>query len=227
MPDTDHGSTSYEYELRSRPQDGQVQYDYQSSGAPYEKKKMSTPALVIMIVSIVIGSSILITIVLAGILYMRVISITDTDCNCIPMTFEVEDAPNKNDTVGCFFLIRAAEGVDLNPMRYTFYVAQEGFSPKKLNLSFRDYSPNGTPVGGDRNATYRYDYKVLDGRWPDMATEEDRERWNDGESIGFDMPTEDMGIDVVDGNVYEVLIKNRENDILYRGTFVYKGPCRG
>jgi len=136
----------------------------------------------------------------------------------------VKDGPNMNNTTGCFFTIRAEAAVDIDPMRYTFWVAEEGFSPKQMDFQFRDYSPNGTPIGGDRNATYRYDAAIKSGRWPDMPVEEDRERWNDGEFIGFDMPTDDMGIHIVSGNNYEVLIKNPNNDIIYRDTFKYKSP---
>jgi len=142
------------------------------------------------------------------------------------MKFSVEDGPNENDEVGCFFLIRAEKGVDLDPSEYTFWVAEDGRSPQKLNFQFRDYSQDAmkVPEGGDRNATYRYDSSIKSGRWPDMPAEEDRERWNDGEYLGFDMPTEELGINIINGNVYEVLIKDPNRDIVYRDTFVYKEP---
>jgi len=239
MTDTEYGSTSNVYDPRPQPQgervqfeydprpqspDGQMQYDYRSSGPPPGKKKMSTAALVIMIVSIVIGAAVLLSIIVAGIMYMWVISLADTEGDVSIMKLTVEDGTNENDEVGCFFLIRAERGVDINPKIHTFWVSEEGRSPQKLSFAFRDYSQDGEkiPEDGDRNATFRYDNSIKAGRWPDMPVEEDRERWNDGEFIGFDMPTEEMGIDIVEGNKYDVMIKDPNNEVIYRDTFVYK-----
>lgn len=144
------------------------------------------------------------------------------------MKFSLQDGFNSAenpDTVGCFFLIRAEKSVDIDPSEYTFWVSEDGYSPKKLDFSFRDYTQdeNMTPLGGDRNASYRYDDMIRQGRWPDMPKETSYERWTDGEYIGFDMPEDSMAIDVISGNKYEVIMKDPNNEIVYRDVFIYKG----
>ena len=152
-----------------------------------------------------------ITVVLAGVLYMWVISLADTDEGVSIMHFTVEDGNNKADTKGCFFLIRAGKGVDIDPKRHAFFVAEKGYSPKKLETSFREYkdsAPYGPdPNSGDLNKTYDWT--------------QDGDLWSDQEYIGFDMPKESMGIDPSDGNVYEVLIKNPKGEVIFKDTFVY------
>jgi len=167
-----------------------------------------------------------ITVVLAGVLYMWVISLADTEGDVSIMKFTVEDGTNEDANVGCFFRIRAEKGVDINPKTHTFWVAEEGRSPVKLDSKFRDYSQDAMkrPEGGDRNASYRYDSAIKAGRWPDMPVEEDRERWNDGEYLAFDMPLEGTGISIVSGNNYEVTIKSPNNDIVARESFKYQAP---
>ncbi len=122
------------------------------------------------------------------------------------MHFTVEDGNNMDDTYGCFFLIRAGKGVDIDPSRHSFFVGEKGFSPKKLGFSERRYD-EGKPVGGDRNGTYD---------WTNEGP-----LWSDGEYIGFDMPKESMGIDPVDGKIYEVLIKNPGGEVIFKDSFVY------
>jgi len=119
----------------------------------------------------------------------------------------VVDGTNIDDTYGCFFLLRAGAGVDIDPSRYAFYVSEKGYSPHKLDLEVRTNDNLGNPTGGDRNGTYDW---TVDG-----------ELWSGGEYLGFDMPTEDMGIDIVDGNIYEVMIKNPKGVVIFRGSFVY------
>ena len=167
-----------------------------------------------------------ITVVLAGVLYMWVSSLARIEEGPDIVAFSLQDGPNESDTVGCFFLVRAEKGIDLNPGKHSFWVTEEGYSPRRLDFSFRDHSQDSmrTPEGGDRNATYRYDERVKEGRWPEMPSEDRNERWTDGEYLGFDMPCDDMGIDVLTGNKYEVMIKNSNNNILWRDTFVYKAP---
>ena len=170
-----------------------------------------------------------ITVVLAGVLYMWVISLADTGGSVSIMKFSLQDGSNSAahpDDVGCFFLIRAEKSVDINPKKHTFWVSEDGFSPKKLSFEFRDYDWQINPKveGGDRNATYRYDDKIEEGRYADMPIETDNERWTDGEYMGFDMPQDDKGIDIVSGNKYEVLIKDPNAEIIYRDTFIYKAP---
>ena len=124
--------------------------------------------------------------------------------------FEIDiivDGTNIDDTYGCFFLLRAGAGVDIDPSRYAFYVSEKGYSPHKLDLEVRTNDNLGNPTGGDRNGTYDW---TVDG-----------ELWSGGEYLGFDMPTEDMGIDIVDGNIYEVMIKNPKGVVIFRGSFVY------
>ena len=152
-----------------------------------------------------------ITVVLAGVLYMWVISLADTSEGVSIMHFTVEDGTNKDDTHGCFFLIRAGKGVDLDPMRQSFFVAEKGYSPKKLDNADREYKlsdPYGPdPDSGDLNTTYDW---TSDG-----------DLWSDQEYIGFDMPKESMDIDPTDGAIYEVLIKNPKGEVIFKDTFVY------
>jgi len=198
------------------------QNDSKTSPSSSAKKKIITAVKIILMVYIVS-----IPVVFVGVQYLDINPILPPpDEHICIMRFSVEGSPNESDTVGCFFRIRAEMSVDIDPRNHTFWISEEGDMPVVLNFSFRDYSTDTLKIaeGGDRNATYRYDDSFTSGRWADLPAEEDRERWTDGEYIGFDMPTEDMGIDIVSGNNYEVLIKNPENDIICRETFKYQEP---
>jgi len=137
------------------------------------------------------------------------------------ITFEVKDGVNKDAEQGCFFTIRAVKAVDIDPTIYHFYVAEQGKSPKALNFDFRDYEDLGendlTPVGGDRNKSCR-----IDGKMENMNAEAAGSMWSDGEYIGFDMPMASMGIDIVEGNVYDVMIKDPNMEVVYEGDFIYQ-----
>ena len=153
-----------------------------------------------------------ITVVLAGVLYMWVISLADTDEGVEIMYFTVEDGTNINSERGCFFLIKAGKGVDLDPSRYSFYVTEKGFSPHSLDFNKRLYN-DADPYGprldsGDLNGSYNW--------------KEEGDLLSDGEYIGFDMPMPDMNIDIQEGNLYEVMIKNPKGERVYSDTFVYK-----
>ncbi len=165
-----------------------------------------------------------ITVVLAGVLYMWVISMADTGGDVSIMAFEASDGVNKDEVHGCFFTIRAVKAVDIDPSKYSFYVTETGRSPKKLDFAFRDYEDQGeddlSPVGGDRNKSYRYD----DKNWKieDKNVEATGSSWSDGEYIGFDMPMASMGINIEKGAVYEVMIKDPNQEIVFTDTFVYQ-----
>ena len=157
-----------------------------------------------------------ITVVLAGVLYMWVISLADTDEGVDIMYFEVDDGTNLDNTHGCFFILRGGKGVDIDPSKYSFYISEVGYSPQKLNFALREYKEDDPYdpkyESGDRNGTYDY------------RTEGDM--WSDGEYIGFDMPMtknneRPMSINIKSGNVYEVMIKNPKNEKVYADTFVY------
>jgi hypothetical protein len=149
---------------------------------------------------------------------------TNGDVDVEVMAFEVWDGVNKDSEQGCFFAIRAVKSVDIDPTKYFFYVAENGLMPKALDFDFRDYQNLGedelNPVGGDRNKSYRYDDKnwKIEG----MKVEQTGSKWSDGEYIGFDMPTASMGIDIVEGKTYEIMIKSPDIEIIYTGTFVYQ-----
>jgi len=164
-----------------------------------------------------------ITVVLAGVLYMWVISMADTEGDVPIMAFKAADGVNKDAEHGCFFTIRAVKSVDINPSTYFFFVAETGQSPKALDFSFRDYQDQGedelTPVGGDRNYTYRYDDK--NWKTEKMNVEAPGQMWSDGDYIGFDMPMVSMGIDIVQGMEYEVIIKDPNGGVVYTGDFIY------
>ncbi len=165
-----------------------------------------------------------ITVVLAGVLYMWVISMVDPNEKPSIMIFEVTDGVNKDSEHGCFFKIRAVSEVDIDPTRYFFTVSESGQSPKSLDFRFRDYEDQGedelTPVGGDRNKTYRYDEK--NWKIENMNVEGPGQMWNDGEYIAFDMPMARKGVEIDKGSEYEVMIKNPNHEIVFRGTFVYQ-----
>ena len=134
----------------------------------------------------------------------------------------IEDGNNTDSKHGCFFLIRAEKAVDINPNMCTFWVAEDGHSPQKLDFRFRNYSTDALrrPEGGDRNATYRYDGTPKSGRCPNMPPEGDNERWTEGEYIGFDMPPGNMDMNIQDGSNYEVFIVTPEAKWRL-GKFVY------
>ncbi|MDP6155412.1 MAG: hypothetical protein QF682_04640 [Candidatus Thermoplasmatota archaeon] len=139
------------------------------------------------------------------------------------MSFDVGDGANRDAYRGCFFTIRAKQNVNIDPSKYFFYVTEQGHIPKALEFGFRDCQDQGeddlTPVGGDRNKSYRYD----DKNWKveNMNVEATGQMWSDGEYIGFDMPKKDMGIDIEEGKRYEVMIKDPSNIVVYQGAFVY------
>jgi len=126
---------------------------------------------------------------------------------------KVEDGPNVDDTHGCFFLLRAGRFMNIKAQDYTFFVGEEGKPLVELDWDYRYHDGNGTPHGGDRNYTY-----------PPTFTDEDP-YWQESEYIGFDMPTKDMGIEIVDGEVYVVLIKYPPGAPAFQDTFVY--TCQG
>jgi len=140
------------------------------------------------------------------------------------MAFDVRDGVNKDEIHGCFFTIRAVKGVDIDPSKYFFFVTEHGYSPRALDFSFRDYQDQGeddlTPVDGDRNKSYRYDDK--NWRVENMNVEATGQMWSDGEYIGFDMPMTSMGIDIEEGGIYEVMIKDPSMQIMYIGDFIYQ-----
>ena len=152
-----------------------------------------------------------ITVVLAGVLYMWVISLADTDEGVDIMYFSLEDGVNKDEKSGCFFLILAGKGVNLDPSRYQFFVSEKGGSPHLLDFNEREYKDEDphVPISntGDLNKTYD---------WTELG-----DLWSDGERLGFDMPMEDMNIDIVPGNEYEVMIKNPKGEKIFNKAFVY------
>ncbi len=125
---------------------------------------------------------------------------------------KVEDGNNINDTHGCFFLLLSGSGVDIDPKEHSFFVAEGGLSFSQLDFGFRYYNEDEdqTPYGGDRNAS-----------GCPICENFDENNWQEGEYIGFDMPTRDMGIDIVDGNIYDVMIKDPGGNVIYRDSFVY------
>ena len=157
-----------------------------------------------------------ITVVLAGVLYMWVISLADTDEGVDIMYFTLEDGQNQGEERGCFFVLRAGKGVSIDPSRYTFSVGEKGYSPQELDFGLRVYN-DADPYGplfssGDRNSSYNY--------------KGEGDLWSDGEYLGFDMPMKNnpsrpMNIDITSGNIYEVMIKNSKGEMIYSDTFVY------
>ena len=128
------------------------------------------------------------------------------------LSLNIDDGNNIDATRGCFFLIHAEEGVNIDPNEYSFFVAEYGYSPKKLDMNIRAYmdaAPYGPdPSSGDLNRTYDW---TLDG-----------ELWSEREYIGFDMPKDNMGIRIRDGVIYEVNLKNPKGTVVYRDTFIYR-----
>lgn len=135
--------------------------------------------------------------------------------------FNVADGNNTDNEHGIFFTIRAKRYVDINPSIYSFFVNEKGHPSKQLNFSFRSYVDIGEevliPVGGDRSKQYRYDVKEESD-----TAEADNNYWSDGEYLGFDMPMTSMGIDIVEGKVYGVMIKDPNNEIIFIGEFEYQ-----
>ena len=139
------------------------------------------------------------------------------------MVFKLRDGVNEDSEHGCFFTIRAKQAVDINPTKYYFFVSEDGQSPIALDFGFRDYEDQGeddlSPVGGDRNKSYRYDEK--DWKIENMNVEATGSMWSDGEYIGFDMPKASLGIDIKEGKTYEVMIKDPSMEVVFVGVFKY------
>ena len=173
------------------------------------------------ILGIVLGAVFLVGAIIAAIVLFialdddsgsSIYDLADTDEGVDIMYFEVNDGTNIDEERGCFFLIRAGKGVDIDPSRYSFYVTEKGFSPHLLDFTKREYN-DADPYGprldsGDLNGSYNW--------------KEEGDLLSDGECIGFDMPMPDMNIDIKSGNMYEVMIKNPKGERIYSDTFVYK-----
>jgi len=195
-------------------ENNQVPSTSQTSGLTDPEVKEGIPRSEMKII-IVIGIVVVLFLsVLMGVLYMWAPTPIVSDEGISVMHFTVEDGHYQGPTQGCFFLIRAGHGVDIDPYRFTFYVCEKGSSPKKLDTNFREYMVNPPyrpdPNSGDLNRTYDWT--------------QDGELWSKDEYIGFDMPMEDMGIDITDGNVYEVTIKDPKGEVIFKDTFVFVIP---
>jgi len=144
------------------------------------------------------------------------------------MAFELSDGVDHQGEYGCFFKIRAIIGVDIDPRDCQFKVAEYGQSARNLEfLQWRYYSDDGmhSPKGGDRNMSYRFDQELPltnshTGTDPGNYEAAD-ERWEDGEYIAFDIPKASLGIDIVDGKKYEVIILDPEGDQIFCYFFRY------
>ncbi len=175
-----------------------------------EKEGISPGIRVFIRVVVVLVVIALIAGVLGTALYAWVIYLAEPYEEKETLHFTVEDGNHKDATHGCFFLIRAGKGVNIDPYEYSFYLSEKGHTPKKLDMRFREYEdtpPYGPdPNSGDLNKSYEW--------------RQDGELWTEGEYVGFDMPTEDMGVKVHMG-VYEVTIKNPRGEIIFKDTFLF------
>lgn len=203
-------------------QQGQVDQQFQAvpMGPPSQEEKKGMPTWGIVL--IVVGSIFVLGVIIfvaASVMYMWSTGMAETEGSVSIMSFDVKDGVNMDEEHGCFFTIRAKRSVDIDPTKYSFYVSEEGGAPKKLDFAFRDYQDQ-TPAGGDRNKSYRFD----DKNWKieDMNSEAAYALLSDGEYIGFDMPKANMRMDIEEGNVYEVLIKDPGMTVVYEGAFVYQ-----
>ncbi len=164
---------------------------------------------------IIVVGVILAIFIFSGLIYMWNLELAEISAGPREPFFLVKDGNNTDAEHGCFFELTAVRYNDFDPRGYSFYVGNNNNNntlPKILDFSTRTYSDNGTPMGGDKNSTI--------SNYTDYTNDE-YQRCGKGEVIAFDMPKKDMGIDVVDGNIYEILIKDPENFIIYRDTFVY------
>jgi len=132
------------------------------------------------------------------------------------MKIDVLDGYNIDEERGCFFILLACKRVHIDPSEHTFWIAEEGKTPKILSFEFRHYGQDGnwTPRGGDRNKTYVYEGS--------SESEKDGGIWEAGEAIAFDMPLRDLELDIKDQTVYEISIRNKYQFVLWQGEFVYK-----
>ncbi len=127
----------------------------------------------------------------------------------IRLRASIEDGNDTDSKHGCFFRLKAGNGTNVDPRDYWFMVSVKGYSPRKLNISFREYANDScsTPFGGDLNSSFDWN--------------EDDMRWTEGEYIGFDMPMDKVNLTVQDGMTYEVIITN-PGIFTWRGEFVYR-----
>lgn len=146
--------------------------------------------------------------------------------NAIELGASPEDGMNKDETMGCFFTLRLvfcgpSEAADPHEYSYWVGVKDEEDSFVELNSDFRSYDSAGNPVGGDRNSSFRYDGKAPG---EDTGPEADTELWEKGEYIAFDMPKAGSGLDILDGNLYTVMItfKDMKEAKLNLVDFVYR-----
>jgi len=143
---------------------------------------------------------------------------------------EIMDGDNIDNYRGCFFIIRAGKGVALqNVDEFCFKIAMGSLSPRCVSIrEWRWYSDDGnmSPRGGDRNMTYRFDTKTFDGNYIHSSDpgnyEERNEKWEEGEMIGIDIPSHNIGLPIIDNKVYTVQMFDLQGELLYTGTFRYR-----
>lgn len=122
----------------------------------------------------------------------------DGGCGSVEILhIKIIDGNNTNSEEGCFFVLLAEKGVDIDPSKYSFYVSKLQYSPNKLDLN--EYRNNTV-------TNYTADGNNI---------------WNEGEIIGFNMPKEDIDIEINDGMQYDVLIKNSKSENVFRNDFKY------
>ena len=128
------------------------------------------------------------------------------------MDIDVLDGYNIDSEHGCFFILYAGKGVQMNIDKYSFWVGEKGESSKKLDIDFRRYAQdtNQTPLDGDRNSSYLY-----------SGDREVGGIWGLGQAIAFDMPRRNLGIEIEDGKIYMICIKNKNRDVIWHGEFIY------
>jgi flagellin-like protein len=140
-----------------------------------------------------------ITVVLAGVLYVWVTSLSEPSSNKLEtLSATVKQGPG-NLTSGCLILIEKGSGESVKHQNYIFRVGK-----KDGNLITLRWSQDG-------NISYPLDsgQRTNDGDW-----------WDTKEIMGFDGPA---GLEVGEGDVVEVHIVNLETgSVVYFDSFIYK-----
>lgn len=140
-----------------------------------------------------------ITVVLAGVLYVWVTSLSTTEDTVETITGTLKQGGG-NATEGVFFTLNKGSGKGVEIADYTFRVGEKGKTLIVLKWP------------ADGNSTYSIDsgQKPEDDKW-----------WDAAETVGFDAPTQLENIG--DGSEIEVKIKNEETgQIVFSNTFTYR-----
>ncbi len=158
----------------------------------HEDDKAVSPVIAVILM-------VAITVVLAGVLYVWVTSLSSTEDTVENIVAQIGQGEG-NLTEGSFVIVTKGSGEGVKIADYTIRVGKEG----------RTLIPLRWPADGNSSYSIDSQQRLDDDKW-----------WDAAETMGFDAPA---GLwNIVDGDTIEVKIKNEvSGDIVFSGSFTYR-----